>query len=395
MRSKQIKIGICVPTRNRPEALAECIQSIMYSIQSFHSNKYINSFNIYIRDNSDRYCNSIADMLNKYEFTNSLPVSYAINKKPLKMSDNWNTLAQEAIREDCDYLIFLADRRLLTPSIEQLMETIMMYSPEVVIFDHQSWWLSSSHLLQTRNYALNSAKLYSPIERIRDIKKVIFDGLTPRLYNCAVSSVTLKRFMHYYGSYVGGPFPDISFQTRYAFETGSVCIQTDIPVIACNARHASLTSSSSGIENKTSMDTFHCHKAKSLFGFADEFIFAQCISHIAEVVGLSSSETDDLNIWFSPQELFQKALWELSCPMTTQRFLRLQRNLEQIINNPNTCITRRMHKDNTKVIQKLIRSINNLPETFQRQPLDIDQLPLTRASFEKLENLPYNGNKLS
>lgn len=383
MLVNMLHIGICIPSRNRPSALYECLESVLLSLRTVSSQQA--RFTIYIRDNSDQVDDNLADNIrSRSSLFGPLTISYVSNGIPCHMSDNWNLLAQDALSDSCDYVIFLADRRLLTPSVFRLVDLIHTSQPDVIVFDHQSWWLSSSNLIRTRNYNTPTPVEYPSYERFRDVRHVIFDGLTPRLYNCITSARLLRQFNEWYGSYVGGPFPDINFQFRLSFDVNSLCLRTSIPVIACNARHACLTSSSSGKPNSTSLDLYHCRKSPASLGFADEFIFAQCISHLSEAVCDRLPTSEALAKWFSPDSLFKSALWELSCPMTLTRFMMLRENLIRLLSDASHPLASRLGPTNTANFLTLVRQIPHVSEIHQHQPLEYDSMPLSNASFSQL-----------
>lgn len=381
-----IHIGICIPSRNRSCALKECLDSVLLAL-SLTLNSQIR-FTIYVRDNSDQTDPSLVEYINaKPSIPNSVSLHYKSNDIPYHMSDNWNLLAQDAISDSCDYLMFLADRRLLTPSVFRLIDLIYRSDADVIVFDHQSWWLSSSNLIRTREYNISAPVAYPCHERIRDIRNVNFDDITPRLYNCILSTRVLKQFNEWYGSFVGGPFPDINFQIRLSFDTNFLCLRTSIPAIACNARHASLTSSSSGKPNSTSLDVYHCRKSPAPFGFSDEFIFAQCISHLSEAISYCSTTPQYLSKWFSPEALFRSALWELSCPMTLPRYVMLKDNLITLLSDHSHPLVSRLCPSSTTCLISSVHSIPHVSETHQLQPLQHDRAPLTTSSLGQLSRI--------
>ena len=147
----RIILGICLPTRNRVEALQESIASFIFARRATLCSSKNVDLKLFIRNNGAKCCYHDAVLNNKLVSLTSdeiQSISYKFNEEELYMNENWEKNIEDALNTDVTHVMVLADRRLLTPKVIDLIDIIRQSNAEIVVFDHQSWWLSANHLVK-------------------------------------------------------------------------------------------------------------------------------------------------------------------------------------------------------------------------------------------------------
>lgn len=373
-------LAIGIPSRNRPEALIESIASVIRVSRRLSLNFPLT---ILVRQNSDEnlsfqyISDCLRDQLGLTPW--SIELRIQSNDVPVFMHENCELLVQDAFSTSASHLIVLPDRRLLTNSLSLLLETYQATHHDITVFDNQTFWLSSKQLQKTRELGYLQPHLLDSCLLTSDIYHCRFDGLTPRLYNCLVSLEYLSNTKAYFGSYIGGPCPDISFQFRVAFLPRTSVLVTSIPVIATNARHAHRTVSNTGIPNVASSDKKNITEQRGIFGLHKTIVYVGCLSHIADYVGAECA-----HLYADPSSLLASLLWEMSCPQTPELFCaRLQSILAALSDSSNIFFSRLSSAERAYWLEKF-QVLSNTPAESQKQPLQDQTAPLTIDSFELL-----------
>jgi len=374
-------LAICIPSRNRLEALIECIASAIRVITL--SDLVHVKYSIIVRQNSDdNECYS--NIQNSVELLFGAPLPPRLlhiktNLSPTYMHENCELLVSDAVHISATHILMLPDRRLITKALFSLLSCIDTDNPDVAVFDNQSYWLSSHHILKTRDVGTDPPRSHTSYDLASDLYHCRFDGLTPRLYNCLVSVNYFAATKRYFGSYISGPCPDISFQFRAFFLSRSSVLVTSLPVIVTNARHASRTVSNTGIPNLASTDSKNITEQRGIFGLHNTIVYVGCLSHICDYVSFSSA-----HIFCSVSSLLSSILWEMTCPQTPALFhSRLETILLSLSDNTNPLFAK-ISISERKEWQTRFSSITNTPAEFQHQPLQEDLEPLTMNSFQAL-----------
>jgi glycosyltransferase involved in cell wall biosynthesis len=139
MSAKRPFVSIVVPTRNRPEFMAICLQSLR--CQSF------TDFEVIVSDNHTGIpCKDIFDRYADQRF------KYLTPPFPLAMHENWEFGCRAATGE---YITVLEDKMLFLPSTLQIMEEVLTSHPAEII----SWW-QESYFLQDEEESINKGYFY-------------------------------------------------------------------------------------------------------------------------------------------------------------------------------------------------------------------------------------------
>jgi cellulose synthase/poly-beta-1,6-N-acetylglucosamine synthase-like glycosyltransferase len=126
MTGQKPSISVVVPTRNRPEFVGYCLQSLRS--QTF------TDFEVIVCDNhTGRPCRHVFDQYSDERF------HYVTPPTPLAMHDNWEYACELARGE---YVAVLIDKTALHPSaLETLQQNVQRQPAEIV-----SWWNESYYL---------------------------------------------------------------------------------------------------------------------------------------------------------------------------------------------------------------------------------------------------------
>ena len=373
--------AVCIPSRNRPEALVECIASIVrvLALKPAHFSDFV----ICVRQNSDKNLShdTILESVVSLTGINFPPSLIHIhsNNNVVFMHENCEYVVSDALNIGADFILTLPDRRLLTSNIFSALSLINDSEADVLVFDNQAFWLSSETLTQTRQIpeVLNPKSLSPSL--INDIFNCRFDGLTPRLYNCLVRSSYFTRTFSYFGSYIAAPCPDISFQFRCAFLPNTHVHISRLTVIVTNARHASATVSNTGIPNKASLDKKNITEQRGIFGLHKTIVYVGCLSHITDYVS-----HEDLHLFVSAESLLQALFWEMSCPQTPSLFSERLTTITDALMDRSNSLFSRLSVDKTVYWLNLFSNLSNTPAELQCQPLQDQSDPLVMSSFDPL-----------
>jgi len=113
-------VSVVVPTRNRPELLRYCLESL--TLQTF------NDFEVIVSDNhTGQPARAVFDQWADGRF------KYVTPPEPLAMHDNWEFAASHATGE---YVAVLIDKTILRPSALQVMDQTLKTHPAEIV----SWW---------------------------------------------------------------------------------------------------------------------------------------------------------------------------------------------------------------------------------------------------------------
>ncbi len=237
---------ILVVTRNRVDALVDSL----VSLTRLHGS---HDFLVVIQDNSDvRLDRSIL----RY-FEDRLRLVYCKADDVLPMAENWDHGMQNCINAGASAVTILADRRLATKHLLKAFKILRKQNAQIVVFDHQSTWLSNETLELGEEYTFGTFPISLSLIK-RATFDCYFDGYTPRLFNCVTSVDFLIRLKQEKGSYVGGTSPDINYQSRLAsldsFEPKLIGFSA--PCIVTNRRHVYASSGMTKL-SKDSVPEFH------------------------------------------------------------------------------------------------------------------------------------------
>ena len=165
--------------------------------------------------------------------------------------------------------------------------------------------------------------------------------------------------------------------------TNQNTVITDIPVIVTNARHANLTASQTGLENKTSIDKVNIPKQqlRGFMGLDPSIIAVACAEHMLQHIS-----SNDHHLFLNPMRLLESMYWEMSCPQTQSIFEQRIQSIFNFIQNYFKTFSSYSIERKDYFNQKFI-SLVRVDATKQRQPLDHDTGELTFQSFDKLTQL--------
>ena len=175
---------------------------------------------------------------------------------------------------------------------------------------------------KTRTYDINHFRFKTSDWVSKQIYKCNYDNLTPRLYNCVNSRKSFVDIKSYFKTYVGGPYPDISYLVRLSFMTSIHILITDIPAIAVNAKHAKLTLTAHDTDknNSSGKDKFHVMSLPSFYGINGELLSASNSAHLFEYIG-----EDIAHLFVNSYSLMRCLLSEISFPMRQDLYHRRKR----------------------------------------------------------------------
>jgi hypothetical protein len=381
-------IVICIPTRNRVEALAEAILSCERINKVFAISRYHKEFKlrVLVASASDLEDSILERALIKRVGTD-LEMAYLYNG-PCLMHDNWNEAVAYCVRSISSFIFFvLADRRLITSNIFQAASILKNSGQGTVAVDHGYTWISRNKILPSRN-TMKSGRLHHT-EVFKNIRECNFDGFNPRLYNCLTWDYVFKKHYDLWGSYVGGPSPDIAFQFRQAFSQQD-CIVFDIAVAASNSRHQLYTRGyGSGRISRTSSDQNHFAVFSDIVLGLPDCVHSQVMTQINDFI----PNPKDHRLFYSLPHVYQKLIQELSYPKTIDYYTQLREGLARHILQSISEFT----VSSSEVTLLRLRDIYNVlkrvrwtPLEHQVYPLIEDSGSLVEYSLEQLAKVEHN-----
>jgi len=233
-------ICIFIPTRNRLEALIDSLDSVK-RVKILNPDKRLS---VVIQDNSDVACPSfIIDY-----FRRDLEISYEKNDVVLSMRENMNEGVIRCLQNECDSIVFLTDRRLLTTNIIEVAQKIRSDSISIICFDHQSVWVNSKCITHGK-YEYQYLEC-SEEQLIYYAQRGQVSWRQPILQNCVIKPELFWKLNNRYGSYIGGFTPDMDFLAR-CIDIGIARYKIfDGPCTVTNARHVNKSLGTNG--HKTS-----------------------------------------------------------------------------------------------------------------------------------------------
>ncbi len=120
--------SVVIPTRDRPELIQYCLESL--ALQTF------SDFEVIVSDNhTGKPCKTVFDRFADERF------KYATPPSPLSMHDNWEYACNFAMGE---YLTVLIDKTILRPSALQIVNTTLNHIPAEMV----SWWNENYYLME-------------------------------------------------------------------------------------------------------------------------------------------------------------------------------------------------------------------------------------------------------
>lgn len=266
---------VIIPTRNRIDALIESLISLC-SINSSNGQLLV-----VVADNSDE---SLPIAILNY-FVKRLNLIYFKQLIPVSMVDNWNKGVDLAISNGATFISVLSDRRLASHGLNLSFKMSSLYSYDVLIFDHQTTWLSSKGLYLSKEYT-HKVQSVDPSVVTQKTLSIDFDGYTPRLFNCVVNRDFYVRLKDLFGSFVGGASPDINFQCRVSGIDNYRLGIHDSPSVLTNKR---FTVKSNGMIKPEERAKSDFMKLTKNIPFYPErlncFIHAGCLGELIEVAG--------------------------------------------------------------------------------------------------------------
>ena len=309
------KLNILLVTRNRLSALIESL----FSIKRIASST-LNTFDIQvtIQDNSDY---SMPEHVLAY-FSKYLDLSYFKTDSVLPMSKNWNLGIQHALLCQPDYIVVLADRRLMSSNIFYAMKFLEETADPFICFDHQDVWINSQAILRRNHSYKFISQSYTDL--CAAIGSAQVSWYQPMLFNCVIKSSFLRSIFDTYGSYAEGSSPDMNHLARIAdMGLGSYFIY-DAPCIITNARHAARSNGSSALNSGTINQTEHARLSgiECYPPYMDNFVSANITGSLARYWNESR-----LRSLIDPIKFFSSCLLELSYPKSLEAFAKMADSL--------------------------------------------------------------------
>ena len=135
--------SVVIPTRNRPELIQYCLESLV--LQNF------GDFEVIVSDNhTGKPCKTVFDRFADDRF------KYVNPPSPLTMHDNWEFACSFAMGE---YMTVLIDKTILRPLALQIVNTTLNKMPAEMV----SWWNENYYLME-EDYGYDKGK-YMPYYR--------------------------------------------------------------------------------------------------------------------------------------------------------------------------------------------------------------------------------------
>jgi len=187
-----VLISICIPTYNRPENLANCLNSL-----SLQTRK---NFEVCVSDNCSK--KNISKIIKVYK--KKLKLKYKRNNKNLGFAVNLLKASQMASGE---FIWFLGDDDLLIPTAIEKLTKIISNNRSADFFWVNSFYLNTSYLKKFSipfhtKYLPNGMKPHSPLKKDRKLmffdlidRKISFDFLLG-IYVCVFRKKKWDKNLH-------------------------------------------------------------------------------------------------------------------------------------------------------------------------------------------------------
>jgi len=351
-------LHILVVTRNRLAGLLDSLGSIKRL--AAHPNSLSVNIEVTVQDNSDV---AIPESILRY-FSKHMLLRYNKTDRLLPMSQNWDQGLTRVLSQDPDYVVVLADRRLVSANLINAVRHIEDRRLPFICFDHQDTWISSSQILK-KNYS-HTVQLFDRGYLLGAIASARVAWHSPMLLNCVVTSQFMLELARRYGSFADGSSPDMNFLARVAdIGIESFCTY-DAPCIVTNARHAATSNGSSALKSGTIHETEHTRlSGLEVYPiYMENFVAANITGSLARY-------------WTPPQmrqlinvpRFFESALLELSYPKSAVAYLAMKESLYKFAND--------FYLDAHAT--SLIDSVRHIPASEQPYPI---------SSHSDLSNAP-------
>jgi glycosyltransferase involved in cell wall biosynthesis len=301
--------GILITTRNRIDAVIECLKSVMRINDQY---KDANKIVVVVQDNSDE---ELPLEIIRY-FQRHLRFEYIKTSRVLPMAENWDQGIARCIELGVDIVSILADRRLASENLLNAFILMRNSKAPFLVFDHQRTWLNSRLIVAPKySYQVSKANTQQARERFLSCD---FDGYTPRLFNCVIRTAFLEELRAEFLTYVGGASPDINFQARVSLVSEREYLVWDAPAICTNARHVTKSNGmlSSKIINNRDCEFRRLSNVRVYPENAPEFgIVFGCLGEMATIKGAPFLDRE-----VSKRAFLEAMLQELSWPRSKESF---------------------------------------------------------------------------
>jgi hypothetical protein len=350
-------LHVLLVTRNRLPGLISALASIVRIARRVEGKL---SIQVTIQDNSDT---PLPIEILGY-FLKFLPIQYHKAETVLPMSVNWNAGLKRAINQNPDYIVVLADRRLLTANILNAVHHLEVLQNPFLCFDHQDVWVNA-HMIIKRNH---SHRLFVTNREalLAAIGSAQINWHFPMLFNCLVRPEFMLALSNRYGSFAEGSSPDINFLARIADIGVEYYCTYDSPCIVTNARHASTSNGSSALRTSTISHTEHTRLSgtESYPDYMKNFVTANIAGSLARYW-----DGHKMTRLLDPLGFFKSSLLELSYPKSAVAFEEMKLSLKQF------CYDFSLSQS----ILDSIEGVRHSPASNQSYPID---------SSEDLSNSP-------
>ena len=342
-----IKLNIVVVTRNRLLALIDALNSIKRIIEI---QAYPVEISVTIQDNSDY---EVQESILKY-FRKTLLISYLKTNQVLSMSMNWNQGILRAVRKKGDYIVVLADRRLVSTNLINALAIIEQKRKDFICFDHQDTWVNALKV-RTKNYTFD-LQIGSHEKLLKAFGSAQIDWHNPMLFNCILRTDFLSYLGKHYGSFAEGSSPDMNFLARMVDLRIQSYLTYDAPCILTNARH--VTSSNGNSFYKTNYKDNEHYRLSGIDAYPHymaNFVTANIIGSLERYW-----DTTRIKEIINPRNFLKSSLLELSYPKSLEIFCKMKESLYEFADE--------FSLDESD--RRLIKSIQHTEVASQMYPID-------------------------
>lgn len=320
------KLTILLVTRNRISACIDALNSIKRIVLATYQLPF--TITVCIQDNSDHHLpSSIINYFRKY-----IEIHYHKTNDVLPMSANWNEGISNSLQKDFDYLLVLADRRLLSLNAIHLISYAKANLPSFpfICFDHQSVWLNSKHLL-AKNYSYNIYKFPRDL-LLEAFSTSSIDWKHPMLFNCLISRDYLLECFTKYSSHSEGSSPDMNFLARVIFNNFPDYYLFDAPCIITNARQVLTSNGTIATQRGTIHDTEHgqINQIEAYPPYMTNFMTANIIGSLERYIKAPKIDT-----YINSSGFFFHSLAELSYPKSRESYEEMKKSLLNYVRDRN------------------------------------------------------------
>jgi len=340
-------LNILVVSRNRLAGLIDALASVR-RLASLADG--LIRVEVTIQDNSD---NAVPDSILRY-FSKFISVQYYKTTTLLPMSVNWNEGLMHVARQKPDYIVVLADRRLVSTNLVDAIKYLDINSEPFICFDHQDVWVNAQGILKREHtYKL---QMFSRDGLLAAIGAAQIDWHYPMLFNCVIRSDFMLELMSRYGSFAEGASPDMNFLARVAdIGINNFCTY-DAPCILTNARHAASSNGSSALKSGTIHDIEHTRLSGTEVypPYMENFVTANITGSLARYWSPSQ-----MRALIDAPKFFRNSLLELSYPKSAEAFSAMKESLIEFANKFYLDID----------AWALLESVQHAPACNQRYPI--------------------------